>query len=266
MQALRQMGGGILIALFSLLLVMGGILLALAETSTSVAPPTPTPLPTQTFPLFAPTLTPLPPTQTDTLTPSLVPTVTSSPTICPPPGGWIQIIVGVNDTLYSLAERYKTTPDILSSANCLTNPNPPIGSLLYVPPIPTVTVIPCGPPAGWVKTHIVQPGDNLFRIALSYGITYPQLQRANCMGNSTTIYAGQLLWVPNVPTLTPIPGQTIIPESPTSTATPTPTNTVPPTSTQTPTATSTFVTPTIPTSTFAPTATITSFPTHTPIP
>ena len=72
----------------------------------------------------------------------------------------------------------------------------PAGFALYVPPVPTVTVVPCGPPAGYVKRHVVQAGDNLYRIALSYGITYQQLQRANCMGSSTTIYRGQVLWVP----------------------------------------------------------------------
>ena len=94
---------------------------------------------------------------------------------------------------------------------------------MYVPPVPTVTVIPCGPPAGYVRRHVVQAGDNLYRIALSYGITYPQLQRANCMGSSTTIYAGQLLWVPNVATRTPVPGVTVVPDFPTSTATQIPT-------------------------------------------
>jgi len=74
-----------------------------------------------------------------------------------------------------------------------------------------VTVIPCGPPATWVRNYIVQPGDTLFRIALSYNITYPQLQRGNCMGSSTTIYTGQRLWVPNIPARTPTPGITIVP-------------------------------------------------------
>jgi LysM repeat protein len=143
------------------------------------------------------------------------------------------------DTLYTIAERYKTTAEILDASNCLNNTIPAAGSLLYVPPVPTVTVIPCGPPGGWVKAHSVQPGDTLFRIALSYGITYPQLQRANCMGSSTTIYAGQLLWVPNVPTRTP--GVTIIPVFQTTTPTPTSTfvtDTPAPANTSTPTNTS----------------------------
>jgi LysM repeat protein len=123
------------------------------------------------------------------------------------------VITSAGDTIYSLAQRYKTSADSLSTANCLLSADVPAGFALYVPPVPTVTVIPCGPPSGWARNHVVQPGDNLYRIALSYGITYPQLQRANCMGGSTIIYSGQRLWVPNIPTRT-VPGVTVIPEFP----------------------------------------------------
>jgi LysM repeat protein len=121
----------------------------------------------------------------------------------------------------------------LSAANCLTAVEVPAGYTLYVPQVPTVTLIPCGPPAGWVKNYFVQPGDTLFRIAFSFNITYPQLQRGNCMGSSTIIYIGQRLWVPNIPTRTPIPGVTIIPTFPTDTPLPTVT-TAPPTDTELP--------------------------------
>jgi LysM repeat protein len=150
-----------------------------------------------------------------------VPTITetttalaAAPTTCTPPSGWIQITTGSGDTVYEIAQRYKTTAENLNAANCLTSAELPAGLALYVPPVPTVTVIPCGPPAGWVRNYVVQRGDTLFGIAISYNITYPQLQRGNCMGSSTTIYAGQRLWVPNVPripTRTPVPGVTIVP-------------------------------------------------------
>jgi len=271
MQALRQMGGGLIIGIISLVLVVGGIALSLAETSTpKLNTPTPLPPPTQPLELFASTatsfITIIEPTDISTYTP--IPTeviVLSSPTFCPAPVGWFQINVGANDTLYAIAERYKTTPDQLSAANCLANLNPPAGSLLYVPPVPTVTAIPCGAPFGWVKKHVVQSGDNLFRIALSYGISYPQLQQANCMGSSTTIYAGQLLWVPNVPTLTPAvpPSNTPLPTSTTDFSTPT----FFPTSTPLPTGTTDYSTPTFaPTSTTAPSSTVAPAPTLTPFP
>jgi len=258
MRALRQMGGGLIIAMISLLLVIGGISLSLSETN-SPEQPTPTPLP----PIIAtsielPSLTPIPLNTTESVTATITSTAIPSLTqlapvsVCIAPVGWIQIVVTSNDTLYTIAERYKTTTEILNSSNCLNNTIPAVNTLLYVPPVPTVTVIPCGPPAGWVKTHVVQPGDNLFRIALSYGITYPQLQRANCMGSSTTIFAGQLLWVPNVPTRTP--GITIVPNFPTATSsfTQQPTATFMPTDSPTPSLTTAPTNTSEPASTFTP--------------
>ena len=263
MQALRQLGGGVIIAIVSVVLVLGGISLAIAETlppkavPTQIAPTLSLNFPTPTPTLEIATQQNETPTETATATASLTATILS-PTPCTPPGGWIAIIASPNDTIYTLAQRYNTTTDILRAGNCLSSINLPAG-YFYVPPVvATAIVIPCGPPIGWVKTHTVQSGDNLYRIALSYGITYPQLQAANCMGSSVLIYAGQKLWVPNVPTLTPVPGVTIIPDFPTETPSPTATSTtVPATSTVPPSATSTFiVTATAPTAS----PTITPFP------
>src|SRR5215207_2036055 len=220
MKPLRQLGVGITIGLISAILVIGGIFLSLAETFPSLATPTQIP---PTLQLNFSTITPSlvsaqseTPTATATGTPTTV-LASSSPTVCaPPPAGWIQISVTAGDTVYSIAQRYRTTTEILSAANCLSSLELPGGYTLLVPPVPaTVTVIPCGPPTGWVRAYIVQPGDNLFRISISYGTTVPQLQRANCMGSSITIFSGQRLWVPNVPTRTP--GITIVPEIPTAT-------------------------------------------------
>ena len=232
MQNLRQLGGGVIIALVSVILVIGGISLALSETLPPQATPTPISptvslnFPTATF--TAPALVSETPTATFTqiVAPSATDTLFPTNTLfvqasCTPPSGWVRIFTRVGDTVYSLAQRYKVTAETLASSNCLSSFDIPAGLALYVPPVPTVTVIPCGPPAGYVKRYVVQPGDTLYRIAVSFGITYQQLQRANCMGSSTTIYVNQLLWVPNIPTRTPIPGVTIIPEFPTDTPVPT---------------------------------------------
>ena len=227
MQNLRQLGGGVIIALVSVILVIGGISLALSESLPSQATPTPIPptisldFPTATFTLSplivseTPSLTQLAgPSATDTLIPTNTLFVQVS---CTPPSGWARIVTSAGDTIYALAQRYKTSAENLASANCLSSFDIPAALTFYVPPVPTVTVVPCGPPLGYVRRYVVQRGDTLFRIALSYGITYTQLQRANCMGSSTTIYVGQVLWVPNIPTRTPKPGVTIIPTFPTDT-------------------------------------------------
>jgi LysM repeat protein len=236
MQALRQLGVGVIIAIASVILVLGGIFLSLAE---SLPPPaTPTQI-SPTLPLSFPT-----PTATETVlatvetaseTNTASPTATLvvlQPTTCTPPTGWIRVTTSSSDTIYSLAQRYKTSAESLSTANCLVSFDVPVGFALYVPPIPTVTIIPCGPPSGWVRGYTVQRGDTLYRIALSYGLTFTQLQRANCMGSSTTIYTGQRLYVPNIPTRTPVPGVTVVPDFPTETSVPTITS-IPPTSTPT---------------------------------
>jgi len=260
MKSLRQLSGGIIIGLVSVVLVVGGIFLSLAESFRSSVP-TPTQIP-PTFPLSFPTATPSPasaqsaqsetPTVTLTTIPLLPSATLLAPTVCTPPSGWIQITITANDTIYSIAQRYRTTTENLSAANCLTSLDLPAGYVIFVPPVPaTVTVIPCGPFAGWVRTYTVQPGDNLFRISLSYGTTVPQLQRANCLGTSTTIFTGQRLWVPNVPTLTP--GITIVPNFPTAT------NTLQPTATTAPPTASHTAEP--PTATLATTTEVPSTPT-----
>lgn len=238
MQSLRQLSIGIIIALVSVVLVVGGIFLSLAETFSPLSTPTPIPPTLQlTFPTITPSLAAAQ-SETTTATASLTQaasqtaSLTLAPlaTCAPAPANWIRISIAVGDSIYSIAQRYRTTTEALSAANCLTTLDLPVGYVLLVPPVQaTVTAVACGPFAGWVRAYVVQPGDNLFRVGLSYGVTVTQLQRANCMGSSTTIFAGQRLWVPNVPTRTP--GVTVIPNSPTvtqsNTSQPVPTTEVP---------------------------------------
>ena len=69
-------------------------------------------------------------------------------------------------------------------------------------------------------THVVQPGDNLFRIAIRYGTTVQAIQTANGL-TGFTIFVGQTLIIPGGTTgITP----TAQPADSTVTPTPTPTN------------------------------------------
>jgi len=52
-----------------------------------------------------------------------------------------------------------------------------------------------GPAQGPI-THTVQPGENLFRIALRYGTTVDAIVAANGLRNARVIYAGQRLVIP----------------------------------------------------------------------
>jgi len=68
-------------------------------------------------------------------------------------------------------------------------------------------------------THVVQPGENLFRIALRYGTTWPVLAAYNGITNPNLIFVGQILLIPPagtqppppVPTTAPAPQPTPIP-------------------------------------------------------
>lgn len=46
--------------------------------------------------------------------------------------------------------------------------------------------------------HIVQPGENLFRIALNYGVPLTELAAANSISDTTRIFAGQNLIIPGI--------------------------------------------------------------------
>lgn len=61
-------------------------------------------------------------------------------------------------------------------------------------------------------TYVVQPGDNLFRIGLRFGVSAQEIARANGILNPNFVYAGQVLVIPRrggqqpqQPSLTPTP-------------------------------------------------------------
>jgi len=217
MQNTRQVVWGIVTALASLLLILGALLLTVAEgnqqAATSTFSPTSTALPSiptnqQTATPWINTATPLLITLTSTpllpsLTPSLTAARTPSPISCPPPHGWLPYRVLAGDTLNGLAARYKRTSAEISAANCLGMNGLAPGLIIYLPPLPTHTPIPCGPPKGWVS-YIVQQGDTLYRLGKAYGVSVAQLQRANCISGSL-IQIGQSLFVPPWGPLYPSP-------------------------------------------------------------
>lgn len=262
MQTLRQAASGIFMALVSMVMVLGGFSVAFAEENLPV--PAPILLPTNSVPeIFPSPVGPTPPIPTlpmglPTASPVNPPTETIvPPSSCPPPQGWTPYKIYPGDSLESLAQQFHTTTDILGQANCLYSPSLLPGYTLYVPPAPAPSLTPtrCAPPAGWVR-YTVQPGDNLYRIGLSYGLKAVDLQRANCLPSADRIIAGSIIYVPNIPTLTPMytntpahtptipptvtPAVTLTPAPPTNTPLTIillPTNTEPP-PTSTPTSTS----------------------------
>jgi LysM repeat protein len=102
-------------------------------------------------------------------------------------------VVQRGENLFRIALRYGTTVQAIASANGIANP-----SLIYVGQtltIPSSGTEPPSPPAGGT-TYTVQPGDNLFRIALRYNISYLYLAQYNGIASPSNIYVGQVLRIP----------------------------------------------------------------------
>ena len=288
---------GMLAAIFSALLVFGGLAISLTEGRIEAAQ-APTQVPTSTIPV--PTQLPGKPTYTPSPTPLPTPTPTIAfPNPCDYPPGWVEISVGVGDTLAAIAERYQVSINVLRSGNCLVIDKLMAGTSIHVPTLATATPLPsetptsaptqapikkppvsCPRPPGWV-VYYVRSGDNLFRIGLAVGVPYTELAARNCL-STYTIYTGQRLYVPRLPvyplTATPLPYLSPTPIPPVSSPTPIPPTNVPPTPIQ-PSATpiANTATPQLPTMTpvtpsptqILPSATWTDTPppaTHTPLP
>jgi len=104
------------------------------------------------------------------------------------------------------------------------------------------------------QTHVVQPGENLFRIALRYGVSVQALATINGIANPALIYVGQQLVIPATSAPAP-PTPTLVPATPDATSVP-----ITPSLVVSPTITATVVTsPTV-------MATVVISPTDTPAP
>jgi LysM repeat protein len=106
-------------------------------------------------------------------------------------------VVQRGDTLYSLARRYGTTVSAIVQANGLRNSNwIYVGQRLVIPGAGTTTTSGSSSSSSSGSVHVVQRGENLYRIALRYGTTVQALALANNLPNTSLIYAGQRLVIP----------------------------------------------------------------------
>jgi LysM repeat protein len=259
MQGLRGLANALVVALVSAGLIIGALSISLVEFVPEAGPtadillPSPAPLTATStlIPTFTPTI------GLESPTPSITPTSTNTntpPASCQPPFGWRQNVIQAGETLDTIAARYRVSKDELRIANCLLSENLISGTILYAPPAVTSTPVGCNPgAAGWVKAYVVKASETLYGIASNHYTTVGLLKSVNCRG-SDLILAGEILWVPNVATRTPLP-----------TALPGITITVPPYPTEPLTETALPYTLTaMPTNTLIPN-TLTPLPTFTPI-
>jgi len=159
------------------------------------------------------------------------------------------------------------TPSLIPSLSVPQAPDeyPTVMAEITETTVPLASETICAPPSNWV-IYIIQPNDSLYNLGLKFGVTVAELQKGNCMGDSVLLYAGQKLFVPNVPTQTTTVSPTRIPTrsatpteeigistdtpEPIPTETPIPTDTPQPT--DTPNPTNTLTPPPLPTDTYTP--------------
>lgn len=105
----------------------------------------------------------------------------------PASGTWHTVTRG--ETLSHIARYYGTTVQAIKNANGLTSSVIFVGQRLYIPAATVATSC---------KSHYtVRQGDNLSRIARSYGINVWALASANGLSNASLIVPGQVLCIPN---------------------------------------------------------------------
>ena len=132
------------------------------------------------------------------------PTATPVPDVTEERTGEIIHVVVAGDTLFSLAQRYGVTVDDIAAANNLSNIHSlEVGQELVIP-APGGETTPAAeepaateePGATEERVHVVQPGENLFRIGLQYGFTVDELAAYNNLANPNRLEVGQEIRIP----------------------------------------------------------------------
>ncbi len=106
------------------------------------------------------------------------------------------VVAGEN--LYRIGLKYGISWVAIANANNLTNPHVlTVGQQLTLPGGGDTTPAPTPTPSPQTETtYIVQPGDNLFRIGLKFGISWVQIAEANGLVNPNLIKVGDELKIP----------------------------------------------------------------------
>jgi LysM repeat protein len=116
-------------------------------------------------------------------------------------------VVRSGDTLGQIAFIYNVSVEDIMAANGLTNPDIlEVGQQLTIPEAgiadsptastPTPSTETPGEPGGQEIIHIVQAGDNLFRIGLRYGFTVDELAEYNGIVDVNNLEVGQEIRIP----------------------------------------------------------------------
>lgn len=170
--------------------------MAVASPPATETPTPPPPVPEETTPEPTPAPTEIPtvvPMETPTSTPVSPPISVTE--VAPPPAGAERThVVRQGEWLLQIARQYGVDWRELAAYNNIVNPNRIYpGQVLRIPGTGEQ------PPTGNEILYTVQPGDNLFRIALRYNLNYLYLASYNGIANPHQIRVGQVIRIPVTP-------------------------------------------------------------------
>lgn len=162
-----------------------------------------------------PPVNPLPPPTPDTSLPPPLP----PPTIDPVLTGFTEHTIAKGESFYTLGKKYNVGYKAIADANPGINPTRlKIGDKVKIPPPKTPSAASSGGPAatingggdGGTKTYKVKSGDNLLKIANTYGVKVKELRAANNL-RTDQIKVGQIL---KIPAKAPAPAVETVPPVP----------------------------------------------------
>lgn len=175
MKAIRELSLGFLGAALSIALVTGSMFLSSAENLLSAASIGAAPLTSPAFPALNTPAAATAASIVSTLTQPAAETALPSPTFLLPASA--------------------TSPSAISQPPAtlpgFTPTPPPTAAPSFTP-----SAAPCGPPAGWVR-HVVLPEETLNRLSQVYNVSIADLQKANCLGGSTLLRPGAVIFTPH---------------------------------------------------------------------
>lgn len=111
--------------------------------------------------------------------------------------GPIVHVVQPGENLFRIGLRYRLTAQQIALANNLSNVSHIyVGQRLTIPAAGAANAPAYAPVAAPQSYHVVQSGENLFRVALRYGLSVQALAAANHIVNFSQVYVGQRLLIP----------------------------------------------------------------------
>jgi LysM repeat protein len=119
--------------------------------------------------------------------------------------GPIVYVVQSGDNLFRIGLRYGVTAQQIAAANNLSNVSQVYaGQRLIIPSAGAASAPDYATAAAAQSYYVVSSGENLYRVALRFGVSVQALASANNIPNVSQVYAGQRLVIPGRATTTAV--------------------------------------------------------------